>query len=184
MHFSARSPGSRDAERVVRVLAVYDGDAARSRQVVQRVVDELGAVLGSTEFAAAVVVRELDISLEPSRKAQRARCRAAELVVGLDARHLHGLAQPLLARHRVFTLEELTLTLETVANSSYGRAVVSILERGLPAFSRSVIAVACAVRGIVPARVRAPRRADDVEEYAGRLARAIGELAIGRALSS
>ncbi|WP_206445638.1 hypothetical protein [Agrococcus sp. KRD186] len=183
MPIRARTPKARDAEPVVRVLAVYNGDVAHSQRVVARVVDELGAVLGRTQFADAVEISELDLARVPSRRAQRALCRSAELVVGLDAEHLRGLDRPLLARHRIYTLEEFTLALETVAHSAYGRAVVSVLERGLPAFSRSIIAAACAARGLLHTPIRAPRRADTVEEYAPRLARAIGELAIGRALS-
>ncbi|SFS00492.1 hypothetical protein SAMN04487783_0458 [Agrococcus baldri] len=182
--FRARTPKLRASEPIVHVLAVYDGDVERSQRVIELVVDELAAVLGGTKFADAVQVRELDLALVRSPRAQRALCRTAELIVGRDAEHLHGLHRPLLVRHRIFTLEELTLTLETVANSAYGRAVVSILERGLPAFSRSVIAVACGVRGLLHTPIRAPRRANTAEEYAPRLARAIGELAIGQALSN
>ncbi|WP_092666971.1 hypothetical protein [Agrococcus carbonis] len=174
-------PRAQATERTVRVLAVYDGDAERSRRVIARVLDEVGEALGRERFAAAVDVRALDLELEPSRSAQLAACREAELVIGLDADHLRGLARPLLARHRVFTLEELTLTLERVAHAPTAHAVVSILDRGHAAFSRSVVKAACAARGLTHV-VRARRRAATVEEYAPRLARALSELAIGCAL--
>lgn len=179
----SRAP-KRDTQPIVRVLAVYDGDTARSRRLIKRVLDEVASALGPERFAAAVQVRQLDVAQEPSRRAQRALCRGAELIVAFDAEHLGGFEPPPLARHRVFTLEELTLTLECVAGAPGAHAIVSILEHGHIAFSRSVIAAARAGRSLVPARVRARKRAETVEEYPARLARAIGELAIGRALAS
>ncbi len=166
----------------MRVLAVYDGDADRSRAVIRLVVEELQAVMGPEQYASAVQIRELDISREVSRRAQRAQCRRAELVVGLDADHLRGLAVPLLSRHRVFTLEELTLTLETIAHTAAVQAIVSISDRGYAGFSRSVVGAACAARGLVPnlGRFGVSRRAEAVDDYAPRLARAFSELAIGR----
>jgi hypothetical protein len=175
-------PRAHAPERVLRVLAVFDGDAACARRVIDLVIDEAGAALGAERFAAAVQVRELDLSSVPSRKAQLAACREAELIIGLDAEHLRGLARPLLARHRVFTLEELTLTLERVAHAPAAHAIVSIFEWGHAAFSRSVVKAACAARGLTPGFVRARRRAISVDEYAPRLARALSELAIGSAL--
>ena len=140
----------RAPERAVRVLAVYDGDADRSRAVIRLVVEELQAVMGPEQYASAVQIRELDISREVSRRAQRAQCRRAELVVGLDADHLRGL--------------------------------VSISDRGYAGFSRSVVGAACAARGLVPnlGRFGVSRRAEAVDDYAPRLARAFSELAIGR----
>lgn len=174
----------RGAERVVRVLAVHDGDAERARRVIGLVVDEVAAVLGPERFAAAVDVQTMDIAEVADVKVRRARCRAAELILGLDAEHLRRLSPPLLARHRVLTLEEYTLTLESVASTAAARQVVSLFERGHAAFARSVISAAFAARGLLRVSTVRPRaRAADVEEYAPRLARAVGELAIGRHLA-
>lgn len=179
----SRAP-KRDAERVVRVLAVHDGDAERSRRVIDLVVRDTASVLGPERFAAAVEVRALDLAVETTRRGQLARCRDAELVLGLDAEHLRRLPRPLLARHRIFTLEEFTLTLEAVADAAHLHPVVSLFERGYAAFSRSVIASACAARGLVRmSALRTRPRAAALEEYAPRLARAVGDLAIGRLLA-
>ncbi len=172
-------------ERVLRVLAVHDGDAERSRRVIALAIGEVAAAMGGPErFDAAIDVQILDLAEVTHPRAQRARCRQAELILALDAEHVRKLSRPLLARHRVFTLEEYTLTLESVASASASRQVVSLFERGHAAFARSVAKAAFAARGLLRISTVRPRpRALELEDVARRLGRAVGELAIGRHLA-
>ncbi|WP_072312871.1 hypothetical protein [Agrococcus sp. Marseille-P2731] len=167
----------------MRVLVVFDGDADASRRLIALVVGEVEDALGAEEFASAVQLRVLDISREPSRRVHREQSRAAEIIIGIDREHLRRLAVPLLRRQRVFTLEELTLTLEHVARATGAGALVSVWERGYAAFSRSVVAAACTARVLVPTGVHSGRRhrAATTEQYGPRLGRVLSELLIGRA---